>query len=66
MAIGDGMMLGRCFAKADTPAGALTLYERVRKERANGVQVASREQAKEQQGSALNAFNQTAIPKAPI
>jgi salicylate hydroxylase len=51
MAIEDGMVLGRCFAKAGTSEDALVLYERARKQRANGVQLASREQAKFQQGS---------------
>jgi salicylate hydroxylase len=51
MAIEDGMVLGRCFAKADTPEEALLLYEGARKQRANGVQLASREEAKLQQGA---------------
>ena len=56
MAIEDGMVLGRCFAKAGTPKEALELYERARKQRANGVQLASREQVKLQQGSSLHDF----------
>ncbi len=50
MAIEDGMMLGRCFAKAGTPAQALQLYENVRKERANAVHVHARERARAMQG----------------
>ena len=60
MAIEDGMVLG-----AATPVEALTLYENARKPRANGVQLASREQAKQQQGSALNAFNPGRNPEGP-
>jgi salicylate hydroxylase len=56
MAIEDGMVLGRCFAKAGTPEEALVLYECARKQRANGVQLASWEQAKLQQGSSLEDF----------
>jgi len=44
MAIEDGMVLGRCFAKAGTAEEALTLYETARKPRANAAQLYSREQ----------------------
>ena len=44
MAIEDGMVLGRCFAKAGTAEEALQLYEAARKPRANAVQIYSREQ----------------------
>jgi len=50
------MVLGRCFAKAGTPEEALVLFECARKQRANGVQLASYEQVKLQQGSSLGDF----------
>jgi salicylate hydroxylase len=50
MAIEDGMVLGRCFAKAMSPQEALRLYESVRKDRANAVHVHSRERARAMQG----------------
>jgi salicylate hydroxylase len=57
MAVEDGMVLGRCFAKACTPEEALALYERARRQRANAVQLESREQASALQGSHLENFN---------
>jgi len=50
MAIEDGMVLGRCFAAAATPQDALLRYEHARKERANAVNVLSRERARAMQG----------------
>ena len=47
MAIEDAMILGRAFAAASTPKEAFAIYENTRKERANGVQLASRQQADE-------------------
>ncbi len=57
MAIEDGMVLGRCFDKADNVEDALALYEGARKERANSVQIQSREQAAAYQGTALENYN---------
>jgi len=45
------MVLGRAFAAAGTFEEAFGIYENARKERANGVQLASREQADEVQGA---------------
>lgn len=50
IAIEDAMVLGRAFAEANTYQEAFVLYESTRKERANGVQLASRRQADEIQG----------------
>src|SRR5215471_12713190 len=50
IAIEDAMVLGRAFAAASTFAQAFSIYEDTRKERANGVQLASRRQADEIQG----------------
>ena len=50
IAIEDAMVLGRAFAAANTYQEAFVLYESTRKERANGVQLASRRQADEIQG----------------
>jgi salicylate hydroxylase len=50
VAIEDAMVLGRAFAAANTFEEAFSIYENTRKERANGVQLASREQANEIQG----------------
>jgi 2-polyprenyl-6-methoxyphenol hydroxylase-like FAD-dependent oxidoreductase len=50
MAIEDAMILGRAFADAATFEEAFAIYENTRKERANGVQLASRQQADEIQG----------------
>jgi salicylate hydroxylase len=53
MAIEDGMVLGRCFAKATSPENALLRYEQARKQRANAVQIHSRERANALQSSNL-------------
>jgi len=50
MAIEDGMVLARCVAKYPDIEVALRHYEAARKERGNGVQLASREQAEALQG----------------
>jgi len=50
MAIEDAMVLGRAFAFANTFQEAFEIYENTRKRRANGVQLASRQQADEIQG----------------
>jgi 2-polyprenyl-6-methoxyphenol hydroxylase-like FAD-dependent oxidoreductase len=50
VAIEDAMVLGRAFAQASTFEKAFGIYENTRKERANGVQLASRQQADENQG----------------
>lgn len=51
MAIEDGTVLGRCFAKALTVEEALQRYEAARKHRANSVQLQSRERANALQAS---------------
>jgi salicylate hydroxylase len=51
LAIEDAMVLGRAFAAAGTFEEAFGIYENARKERANGVQLASRQQADEVQGA---------------
>jgi salicylate hydroxylase len=50
MAIEDGMVLGRCFAKACAPEDALRLYEATRKQRANAAQIRTRDRARALQG----------------
>jgi 2-polyprenyl-6-methoxyphenol hydroxylase-like FAD-dependent oxidoreductase len=57
IAIEDAMVLGRAFGAANTIAEALLLYENTRKERANGVQLASRRQADEIQGVTAKGAN---------
>ena len=47
IAIEDAMVLGRTFAAAGTYEEAFGIYENTRKDRANGVQLASRRQADE-------------------
>jgi salicylate hydroxylase len=47
-AMEDGTVLGRCFAAAGDIDDALARYEAVRKERGNGVQLASRAKAAQQ------------------
>ena len=44
----DGIVLGRCFAAADDIDDALVRYEAMRKERGNGVQLATRAIAEKQ------------------
>lgn len=57
MAIEDGVVLGRCFAKARDPNRALKLYEAARKARANAAQLRSRERAKALQGGLIHNFD---------
>jgi salicylate hydroxylase len=57
VAIEDAMVLGRAFAAASTFQEAFGLYENTRKERANGVQLASRQQADEIQGVTARGVN---------
>ena len=79
VAIEDAMVLGRAFATARTFGEAFSIYENTRKERANGVQLASREQANEIQGvtergpnpgatadvRGLYLYNPVTVPLAP-
>jgi len=79
VAIEDAMVLGRAFAAASTFEQAFGTYENTRKERANGVQLASREQANEIQGvtkrgpnpgataddRGLYLYNPVTVPLAP-
>ena len=51
MAIEDGMILGRVFAEALNLQEALTRYEAARRDRANGIQLASRYQGTQHHGS---------------
>ena len=57
MAIEDGLVLGRCFAAAESVEEALRRYEIARKDRANGVQLQSRQQAELYQGSAHKNYH---------
>lgn len=57
VAIEDGTVLGRSFAKACTPEEALRLYETARKQRANAAQIHSRERVKAMQGSGVEHPN---------
>lgn len=57
MAIEDALILGRAFAAASAPEEAFLIYEAARKERANGVQLASRQQADEIQGVTRRGAN---------
>lgn len=57
IAIEDAMVLGRAFAAASTFEEAFGIYENTRKERANGVQLASRQQADENQGVTKRGAN---------
>ena len=57
VAIEDAMVLGRAFAAASTLAEAFSTYENTRKERANGVQLASRQQAGEIHGVTKRGAN---------
>jgi salicylate hydroxylase len=79
VAIEDALVLGRAFAAAATFEEAFGIYENTRKERANGVQLASRQQADEIQGATeggpnletgaemrgLYAYNPVTVPLAP-
>ena len=51
------MVLGRCFAKATSPENALLRYEQARKQRANAVQIHSRERANALQSSNLKEIS---------
>ena len=80
LAIEDAMVLGRAFAAAGTFEEAFGIYENARKERANGVQLASRQQADEVQGATergpnpgtgaemrgLYSYNPVTAPLAPM
>jgi salicylate hydroxylase len=57
MAIEDGMILGRCFAKACSVGEALRLYEDTRKARANAAQLQSRQRGKALQGVLVESFD---------
>jgi len=57
IAIEDAMVLGRAFAAASSYGEAFAIYENTRKERANGVQLASRQQADEIQGVTQRGAN---------
>jgi salicylate hydroxylase len=57
IAIEDAMVLGRAFAAASTLEEAFSIYETARTERANGVQLASRQQADEIQGITKGGAN---------
>jgi salicylate hydroxylase len=57
IAIEDGMILGRAFAAANNIGQAFSTYERARKERANAVQLGSREQADQLQGITREGAN---------
>jgi salicylate hydroxylase len=57
IAIEDAMILGRAFAAASTPQEAFAIYDNTRRERANGIQLASRQQADEIQGVSERGAN---------
>ena len=57
IAVEDAMVLGRAFAAAKTFQEAFRIYERSRKERANSIQLASRQQADEIQGVTARGAN---------
>ena len=57
IAIEDALVLGRAFAAAGTDEEAFGIYENARKDRANGVQFASRQQADELQGVTKRGAN---------
>jgi salicylate hydroxylase len=57
MAIEDGMVLGRCFAKACSPELALELFENARKKRANAAQLQSRDRARVLQSADVDHFD---------
>jgi salicylate hydroxylase len=62
MAIEDAMVLGRAFAASNSFEEAFLMYENTRRERANGVQLASRRQADEIQGITARGPNPGADP----
>jgi salicylate hydroxylase len=51
MAIEDGLVLGRAFAETSSLDEAFSRYEKARRERANGVQLAARHQGTQHHGS---------------
>jgi salicylate hydroxylase len=57
MAIEDGTVLARCFARACTPQQALRLYEGARKQRANAAQMSSSERGRALQGGDFEVPN---------
>ena len=57
IAIEDAMVLGRAFAAASSFEEAFATYENTRRDRANGVQLASRQQADENQGVTKRGAN---------
>ena len=57
IAIEDAMVLGRALATAGSYEEAFGIYENTRKDRANGVQLASRQQADEIQGATKRGAN---------
>jgi 2-polyprenyl-6-methoxyphenol hydroxylase-like FAD-dependent oxidoreductase len=57
IAIKDAMVLGRAFAAASSFEEAFATYESTRRDRANGVQLASRQQADENQGVTKRGAN---------
>ena len=57
MAIEDAMLIGRAFDAASTPEEALVVYEGARKERANGVQLQTREQQHRYNGRLLEHYD---------
>ena len=57
IAIEDAMVLGRAFAAASSFEKAFATYENTRRDRANGVQLASRQQADENQGVTKRGAN---------
>jgi salicylate hydroxylase len=62
MAIEDAMVLGRAFVASNSFEEAFLTYENTRRERANGVQLASRRQADEIQGVTARGPNPGADP----
>jgi salicylate hydroxylase len=57
IAIEDALVLGRAFIASKTVSDAFAIYEGTRKERGNGVQLASRQQADEIQGVTKRGAN---------
>ncbi len=57
MAIEDGMILGRAFAESQNLEEAFSRYEAARRDRANGVQLASRYQGTQHHGSTASGPN---------
>jgi 2-polyprenyl-6-methoxyphenol hydroxylase-like FAD-dependent oxidoreductase len=64
LAIEDGVVLGRACGAAGAFAEAFAIYENTRKERANGAQLASRQQADELQGVTERGANPGAHAEA--